>query len=45
MKAVIHEKFGDGVMSAIDSTLHIDKELDAKGDRVRITMFGDVSIL
>lgn len=40
MKAVIHEKFGDGIMSAIDFSLHIDKEADPKGDRVRVTMSG-----
>jgi cyanate lyase len=40
MKAVIHEKFGDGIMSAIDFTLEVDKEADPKGDRVRITMSG-----
>jgi len=40
MKAVIHEKFGDGVMSAIDFTLDIEKEEDPKGDRVKITMNG-----
>ncbi|CAM0135464.1 unnamed protein product [Umbelopsis sp. WA50703] len=40
MKAVIHEKFGDGIMSAIDYTCHIDKEEDPKGDRVKITMSG-----
>jgi cyanate lyase len=40
MKAVIHEKFGDGIMSAIDFTLDIEKEEDPKGDRVKITMNG-----
>jgi cyanate lyase len=40
MKAVIHEKFGDGIMSAIDFTLDIEKEADPKGDRVKITMNG-----
>ena len=40
MKAVIHEKFGDGIMSAIDFSLHIDKEMDPKGDRVKVTMSG-----
>jgi cyanate lyase len=40
MKAVIHEKFGDGIMSAIDFTLDIDKVEDPKGDRVRVTMCG-----
>jgi len=40
MKAVIHEKFGDGIMSAIDFTLDVDKESDPKGDRVRVVMSG-----
>jgi cyanate lyase len=40
MKAVIHEKFGDGIMSAIDFTLEVEKEEDPKGDRVRVTMSG-----
>jgi cyanate lyase len=40
LKAVIHEKFGDGIMSAIDFTMHVDKEADPKGDRVKLTMSG-----
>ncbi len=40
LKAVIHEKFGDGIMSAIDFTLEVDKEQDPKGDRVRIILSG-----
>ncbi len=40
IKAVIQEKFGDGIMSAIDFTLHIDKVEDPKGDRVKVTMNG-----
>jgi cyanate lyase len=40
LKAVIHEKFGDGIMSAIDFTMDVDKEPDPKGDRVKITMSG-----
>jgi cyanate lyase len=40
MKEVIHEKFGDGIMSAIDFTLDIEKEEDPKGDRVKVTMSG-----
>ena len=40
MKSVIHEKFGDGIMSAIDFTLDIDKVEDPKGDRVKVTMNG-----
>ncbi|MBD1858468.1 cyanase [Leptolyngbya boryana FACHB-1624] len=40
MKEVIHEKFGDGIMSAIDFTLDIEKVADPKGDRVLVTMNG-----
>lgn len=40
IKAVIHEKFGDGIMSAIDFTLDIEKEEDPKGDRVKVIMSG-----
>ncbi len=40
MKEIIHEKFGDGIMSAIDFTLDIDKIEDLKGDRVKVTMNG-----
>jgi cyanate lyase len=40
MKEVIQEKFGDGIMSAIDFTLDIEKEEDPKGDRVKVTMNG-----
>ncbi len=40
IKAVIHEKFGDGIMSLIDFTVHVDKEHNPKGDRVELTMSG-----
>ena len=40
IKEIIHEKFGDGIMSAIDFTMSIDKVEDPKGDRVKITMNG-----
>lgn len=40
MKEIIHEKFGDGIMSAIDFTLDIEKEEDPKGDRVKVVMSG-----
>ena len=36
----IDDKFGDGIMSAIDFTLDVDKVEDPKGDRVKITMCG-----
>ena len=40
IKTVIHEKFGDGIMSAIDFTLDVEKEEDPKGDRVKVIMCG-----
>lgn len=40
LKAVIHEQFGDGIMSAIDFSLNVEQEEDPKGDRVKITMSG-----
>jgi len=40
VKAVIHEKFGDGIMSAIDFTLDVEKESDPKGDRVKLIWSG-----
>jgi cyanate lyase len=40
LKSVIQEKFGDGIMSAIDFTMDVDKEVDPKGDRVKISMSG-----
>ncbi len=40
LKDVIQEKFGDGIMSAIDFTLHVEREADPKGDRVKLTMSG-----
>lgn len=40
LKELIHEEFGDGIMSAIDFTLEVDKVEDPKGDRVKVTMCG-----
>lgn len=40
LKAVIHDKFGDGIMSAIDFTLDVEKVEDPKGDRVKVIMNG-----
>ena len=40
MKEIIGEKFGDGIMSAIDFSMNIDKEENPAGDRVVITMNG-----
>ncbi len=39
-KALIEEEFGDGIMSAIDFDMTIDREANPKGDRVKITMSG-----
>lgn len=39
-KAVLNEKFGDGIMSAISFSTHVEKETDDKGDWVKITMRG-----
>lgn len=40
IKALINEEFGNGIMSAIDFSMHIDREPDPRGDRVRLTMSG-----
>jgi cyanate lyase len=40
LKEVIQEKFGDGIMSAIDFTMDVEKVEDPKGDRVQLTMNG-----
>ena len=40
IKEVIHEKFGDGIMSAIDFSLEVKKEEDPAGDRVVIVLNG-----
>ena len=39
-KALIHEEFGDGIMSAIDFKMDLTREPDPKGDRVSIVMSG-----
>ena len=39
-KALIHEEFGDGIMSAIDFRMDLTREPDPKGDRVQIVMSG-----
>lgn len=40
MKEIIHEKFGDGIMSAIDFTVKVDREENPDGDRVKLTWSG-----
>ncbi len=39
-KELISEEFGDGIMSAIDFNMALEREADPKGDRVKITMSG-----
>ncbi len=39
-KELIHEEFGDGIMSAIDFRMDLQREPNAAGDRVAITMSG-----
>ena len=39
-KELIHEEFGDGIMSAIDFRMDLSREADPKGDRVQIVMSG-----
>ena len=40
IKELIHEEFGDGIMSAIDFKMDLQREPDPKGDRVSIQMSG-----
>lgn len=40
LKSVIQEKFGDGIMSAIDFSMDVTKEENPKGDRVVLTLNG-----
>ena len=40
IKALIHEEFGDGIMSAIDFDMSIERVANPKGDRVKIEMSG-----
>ena len=40
IKELIHEEFGDGIMSAIDFSMDIKREPDPKGDRVRVVLSG-----
>ncbi len=40
IKALIHEIFGDGIMSAIDFTMDIERVPDPHGDRVKVTYNG-----
>ncbi|MBS8226420.1 cyanase [Vannielia litorea] len=40
LKALIHEKFGDGIMSAIDFDMEVTRIPNPKGDRVEVKMSG-----
>jgi cyanate lyase len=40
IKELIHEEFGDGIMSAIDFSMDITREPDPKGDRVKVVLNG-----
>ncbi|KAF7640436.1 Cyanate hydratase [Meloidogyne graminicola] len=40
LKELINEQFGDGIMSAVDFKLNLEKEPSNEGDRVKITMSG-----
>jgi cyanate lyase len=40
IKELIHEEFGDGIMSAIDFSMDIKRESDPKGDRVNVVLSG-----
>ncbi len=39
-KELIQEEFGDGIMSAIDFDMALERQPDQKGDRVKVTMSG-----
>jgi len=39
-KELIHEEFGDGIMSAIDFSMDIQRQPDPKGDRVNVVLSG-----
>jgi len=40
IKELIHEEFGDGIMSAIDFSMDIKREEDPNGDRVNVVLSG-----
>jgi len=40
IKELIHEEFGDGIMSAIDFSMDIQREADPRGDRVKVVLNG-----
>ena len=40
IKELIHEEFGDGIMSAIDFSMDIQREANPNGDRVNVVLSG-----
>jgi cyanate lyase len=40
IKALIHEMFGDGIMSAVDFNIELERVSDPRGDRVKLTYCG-----
>lgn len=40
IKELIHEEFGDGIMSAIDFSMDVQRQADPKGDRVNVVLSG-----
>jgi cyanate lyase len=40
IKELIHEEFGDGIMSAIDFSMDIQRERNPNGDRVKVVLSG-----
>ena len=40
LKELIHEEFGDGIMSAIDFSMDIQREANPNGDRVNVVLSG-----
>jgi cyanase len=40
LKELIHEQFGDAIMSSIDFEMNIEHAPDPKGDRVKVTIHG-----
>jgi cyanate lyase len=40
IKALIHERFGDSIMSAVDFDLQVTRVPHEKGDRVKVKMLG-----
>jgi cyanate lyase len=40
IKELIHEEFGDGIMSAIDFSMDLQRQPDPNRDRVKVVMSG-----